>query len=797
MTTDLPTLKQKRGRAQGTISRLKNYISTLAEGSDAVDIESRFSNLKDSFRDFCEYDDQIATFPNESSNIEIVEEIFYTAQAAFRRHINPANTNQHDISQHQQPHVSLDETLNLLASQQLNLIGALHERPQSELRMPTLTIPQFNGSYATWPSFQDLYKSIVHTNSRLSKIQKFQYLKGLLIGDAADQIRHILVTEENYDTAWEKLVDRYDKKKQIINNYIKTFIEQPQLNFASATQLRRLADTSDEVIRGLGTVGPDAQKRDPWLIYILLQKTDDYTRQLWAIKASEKKLHSFDEFIQFINERCDALEAYTAHNPFFESNNSQQQQYAVYTQSTNRFGSSSQPGRCPKCSGAHPLFKCQLFKTLPVPERRKLVLRAKLCFNCMHDGHQTSSCSSTYRCHYCNDKHHSSLHQHEQIRTHYTDVPSITERSTPSYSLTEAQHQEEHQEPFPTQSYSASHITQSACPTVLPAALVYVQDEQGKSRPYRALLDSGSMVSFVSESCAQLLGIKRKHHRSSVCGLSSIEVAVTKGEVVLKLYTLNGIINLRALVLQKVTSPLPSVDISTKAWPWIHKHKLADPFFYKSQNIDILIGADYFFQVLENGQIKFSPNDPILQKTVFGWVVAGPHYQCENQSNDNPKSYQVTIICDIDRTLTKFWEVETVSATNNYLTDEEKHCETHFKTHLCFNLDDRLIVRLPFTKSSEHLGNSKRTAVSCLLSMERRLANDPELYQQYRNFMNEYIAMGHMQKIPSSEVNIADNKGFYLPHHAVVKPSSTTTKLSLDTRTESCYNHLPSLGTTS
>ncbi|XP_055914140.1 uncharacterized protein LOC129947533 [Eupeodes corollae] len=105
------------------------------------------------------------------------------------------------------------------------------------------------------------------------------------------------------------------------------------------------------------------------------------------------------------------------------------------------------------------------------------------------------------------------------------------------------------------------------------------------------------------------------------------------------------------------------------------------------------------------------------------------------------------------------------------------HCETHFKTHLRINSDGRFTVRLPFTKSPQCLGNSRQTAVSCLLSMERRLVRDPNLYQQYRNFMNEYIAMGHMQKIPHSEVNIADNKCFYLPHHSVLKPSSTTTKL--------------------
>ena len=84
---------------------------------------------------------------------------------------------------------------------------------------------------------------------------------------------------------------------------------------------------------------------------------------------------------------------------------------------------------------------------------------------------------------------------------------------------------------------------------------------------------------------------------------------------------------------------------------------------------------------------------------------------------------------------------------------------------------------LPFHEHQESgLGESKNQAVHRFLSQERRMQNNPDLKQQYINFMHEYESLGHMEKIISNDSNTSD-KTYYLPHHAVVKESSTTTKL--------------------
>ncbi|XP_055523285.1 uncharacterized protein LOC129717424 [Wyeomyia smithii] len=61
--------------------------------------------------------------------------------------------------------------------------------------------------------------------------------------------------------------------------------------------------------------------------------------------------------------------------------------------------------------------------------------------------------------------------------------------------------------------------------------------------------------------------------------------------------------------------------------------------------------------------------------------------------------------------------------------------------------------------------------------MERKFEIDPPFKEQYFSFMLEYLNLGHMELVPLEQVNVAPEKRFYLPHRAVLKSTSTTTKL--------------------
>ncbi|XP_046753076.1 uncharacterized protein LOC124416195 [Diprion similis] len=107
-------------------------------------------------------------------------------------------------------------------------------------------------------------------------------------------------------------------------------------------------------------------------------------------------------------------------------------------------------------------------------------------------------------------------------------------------------------------------------------------------------------------------------------------------------------------------------------------------------------------------------------------------------------------------------------------TEEERKCEAHYNRHTIRNEENRYVVALPFKHKIAELGESKNMGKKRLLATERKLYGDPELERQYHAVLNEYLTLGHMTPIAAAQ---SSNEGYYLPHHAVIKQSSLTTKV--------------------
>src|SRR5207249_4524486 len=71
------------------------------------------------------------------------------------------------------------------------------------VRLPTLDLPKFNGDYTGWISFSDIFQVAVHNNTALKDVQRLQYLRSCLEGEALGIIESLPVTELNYKEAWK------------------------------------------------------------------------------------------------------------------------------------------------------------------------------------------------------------------------------------------------------------------------------------------------------------------------------------------------------------------------------------------------------------------------------------------------------------------------------------------------------------------------------------------------------------------------------------------------------------------
>ena len=129
-----------------------------------------------------------------------------------------------------------------------------------------------------------------------------------------------------------------------------------------------------------------------------------------------------------------------------------------------------------------------------------------------------------------------------------------------------------------------------------------------------------------------------------------------------------------------------------------------------------------------------------------------------------------------EETLKKFWEIEDLPQSHHF-TKEEQACEHHFQLTTTRNEVALFIVKLPFKEDAIPLGDTFQQAKRRLETLLYRLSKNESLHTRHAAFIKEFLDLGHMEKIPESEVPIATSKSFYLPHHCVFKESSTTTKL--------------------
>lgn len=130
----------------------------------------------------------------------------------------------------------------------------------------------------------------------------------------------------------------------------------------------------------------------------------------------------------------------------------------------------------------------------------------------------------------------------------------------------------------------------------------------------------------------------------------------------------------------------------------------------------------------------------------------------------------------LDAQLKQFWEIEE-NLDERKRTPEEEQCQQHFKRTVRRRKDGRYEVQFPFKNENRpQLGNSKKAAMARFFQIERGFASNDKLRQAYTTCIDEYIALGHMTEI-SAERELLDGDHYFIPHHAVVKESSTTTKL--------------------
>jgi len=515
---------------------------------------------------------------------------------------------------------ALPERIAQIANQPINIIQP------NKLRLPTIDIPKFDGSWDKWLPFRDTFTLMVHDNAMLPPIDKLHYLRWSLIGDAHKLVESLEVTSHNYQIAWDIINKRYKGNKTIIQHHVQAIINFPCLTKESHSSLRQLVDTTQQHIRTLKHLEQPTDTWDTLLIQLLIPKLDSNTRREWESERADKEaLPTMDEFVTFLEKRCSFLEALTRTSSLSVTKNVQAHSKQ---QADKQFGSAqahagTETAACPVCQNNHRIFECLIFRDMSPQARIEKIKSSKLCYNCLKPFHGKNCVHGS--CRKCHKRHNTLLHLDGTAGSNVTS--SQTAKNSANKSVVSNSIESNNNDSVSerdgangvSKSPSACHTQGSFLRVLLSTATVHMRDKNGMSHKCRALLDSGSQPNFMSRELRERLSLPLQNADTMIDGINEA-VTISQNQATATIYSRFNKYQetLTFLIVDKVTSAIPGTQIDVNGFQVPPNIKLADPTFHVPGKIDILLGSEIFWKLLCVGQIQLGKSKPIFQKTKLG-----------------------------------------------------------------------------------------------------------------------------------------------------------------------------------
>ncbi|XP_076299887.1 uncharacterized protein LOC143218543 [Lasioglossum baleicum] len=429
----------------------------------------------------------------------------------------------------------------------------------------------------------------IKKNKEISDVEKLQYLKINLSGEALQLVVNIDVTDDNFEPVWNVLVDRYENKRVLINSHLSSLFSLQHVTQQSANQIKSLLGGVKETLGALRSLGCPTDSWDCLIVYMVTNKLDPETLMDWEQQiAAETTPATFAELEKYLLSRIRALEAVaratgTQKSRSASSGKSQSsaKSHQAVANSTSDGASEreikSSTSSCTLCSGAHYLSACPDYHRKTIEQRQDFLKQKNLCFNCLGP-HQFRNCRSTKRCRICGNSHHTSIHRSN----------NSSENKAPAVSNL--------QEPNSAAFVTAVEKTSASVPprreNTQAGTAASTNIALSVSVHYKPVLLATALVKVTS------------------CYVSRGLINVTIASRMSPVFSLS----VNAYVLSKLTSYIPPSRVIRNPWPHLESLEIADPEFSSAARIDLILGTEVYSAILEEGIRKGGPGSPIAQK---------------------------------------------------------------------------------------------------------------------------------------------------------------------------------------
>ena len=146
--------------------------------------------------------------------------------------------------------------LDLQKDEVRSLISESARSGSQNFKLPRLVIEKFDWDYKKWQTFYDSFIAAVDSQHLLSNVEKFNYLRSYLYGDAMAVIEGFQLSNDNYVKAMCLLKERFGNKQSIITAYMNELLALRSIENENDFQgIRHLYDKIGTHVSSLQSLG--------------------------------------------------------------------------------------------------------------------------------------------------------------------------------------------------------------------------------------------------------------------------------------------------------------------------------------------------------------------------------------------------------------------------------------------------------------------------------------------------------------------------------------------------------------
>ena len=598
--------------------------------------------------------------------------------------------------------------------------------PEKSAKLPKLVITKFRGELTDWPRFWSQFEAEID-KAEIAGVTKYSYLKELVDPKIRTEIDGLPYSSEGYERAKNILARKYSQTSEVVNAYVENIMSLPTIG---GTQPARIHDFYEKLlfnVQSLETMGKLREVTGYVRMTIDklpgirgdLVRTDDSWRE-WKFPKLVDELRKWTERNPIQSKQNDKpWRDKNFHNdkPWRDKNFQAQQQ---------RDGRNRGCVYCEKQD--HKSVDCKSVTT--VDDRRKVLSNKRLCFNCTGTKHRADDCKSLSLCQICQRKHHTSICNSLSVSNQLMTATSV-ERPNVIY----------------------------------PVVVVEVLGVK-----CRALLDTGAGSSYAS--AALLDRLKIRPHQREVRQIEMMMGVVTKPVEIFKVQisSLKGDFLLETdvtLVNKKQLLSLenPRYQQVLERYGHLKGVKMDDMDTKDFLPVHLILGVcDYTKIKTETAPLIGAANEPIAEKTKFGWTIISPGKEVDL----SPMFLTQTSTVDYDN----LCRLDVLGLADSAAGDQDE-VYSEFKEQLSRDEEGWYETSLPWKGNHPSLPSNEAGSLRRLTGLVKKLRSQ-DMIERYDQVIQEQIKAGIVERVSGPATG---QREFYIPHKAVVRDTAETTKL--------------------